>query len=1053
MRTILKARWAIMAIWIVAAIALFMTAPSLSELVKEKGTIRVPDGYSSSRAQEILDEVAAANGDSHKSQIALLFHNPNGLSTDEKQEVNHTLTMLADSKAKLHIISMLNPFEQPELADKLISKDGKTILTSLTVDTGSVSSQEVKEAISTQLNDVKVEHYMTGRQQIDHDQIESSQAGLKKSESITVVFILLILFVVFRSFVAPFIPLLTVGLSYIVSQSIVSFLVDSTDFPLSTFTQIFMVAVLFGIGTDYCILLISRFKEELAQHEDTWEAIIATYRTAGKTVLFSGLAVLVGFSVIGLSQFILYRSAVAVAIGIAVMLLALVTVVPFFMAVLGKKLFWPTKGSLEHKESRIWGAVGSFSLKRPLAAFLIVAAVTVPFLITYSGQVSFNSLEEIGDKYESVKAFNLISQSFDPGESMPTQVVIKTANPLKETEYMALAEKMSREIMKVDGVSSVRSLSRPAGDEIQDFKVAEQVKSLESGLKEGNKGINDIKSGLSEANSQLTKNEPQLKKAASSTDKLTDGTKQLTSGITQLQGGLSQIQKGIADGSMGAGQLKQALQQAKASAQQLAQAHEKLLQSYQQLGGGMVQMSNGLTQMQQQVEGAAKSLQGLEQHFTSLQSRYPELQQDPDYVTIHATVTQSGKGIGQLGAALGQVHSQMQQISGGMKQANDAYTQAAAGQRSLASGLDQLIAGISKLESGLNQAAAGQSQIIGKLPGIVHGLEQLQDGQNQIGQGFTQLTGQLTQLTNGLQKSVDGLSQISGGLHSANNYLQQVGSTADNELGGWFVPEEVVQNKEFKQALDLYLSADRKVMTLDVVFSVNPYGTKAIDSVKEVQAAVDRAVKNTKLEQSDIALGGVSSTFADLKQISGEDYTRTVALMLIGILLILILLFRSIVMPLYIIASLLLTFFTSMGITELVFTNILGYSGVTWATPFFGFVMLMALGVDYSIFLMDRFNENKHLSVKDAILFAMRNMGPVIISAVIILGGTFASFYPSGVLSMMQIATVVLSGLLLYTFLLLPFFVPVMAKMFGAANWWPFAPKSEHADKSQKISA
>lgn len=117
-----------------------------------------------------------------------------------------------------------------------------------------------------------------------------------------------------------------------------------------------MVAVMFGIGTDYCILLLSRFKEEVPRHEHIGDAIAATYRTAGKTVLFSGLAVLVGFTAIGLSTFILYRSAVAVAIGIAVMLIALVTIVPFFMFVLGTRIFWPSRNSsLEHKESRTWG--------------------------------------------------------------------------------------------------------------------------------------------------------------------------------------------------------------------------------------------------------------------------------------------------------------------------------------------------------------------------------------------------------------------------------------------------------------------------------------------------------------------------------------------------------------------------------------------------------------------------------------------------------------------------------------------------------------------------
>src|SRR5690606_39936591 len=106
----------------------------------------------------------------------------------------------------------------------------------------------------------QVDTYMTGDGLISEDVIVSSEKGLKKTEIITVIFIMVVLVLVFRSFVAPFIPLLTVGVTYLVSQAIVAFLVDGVNFPVSTFTQTFLVAVLFGIGTDYCILLLSRYK-------------------------------------------------------------------------------------------------------------------------------------------------------------------------------------------------------------------------------------------------------------------------------------------------------------------------------------------------------------------------------------------------------------------------------------------------------------------------------------------------------------------------------------------------------------------------------------------------------------------------------------------------------------------------------------------------------------------------------------------------------------------------------------------------------------------------
>lgn len=147
---------------------------------------------------------------------------------------------------------------------------------------------------------------------------------------------------------------------------------------------------------------------------------------------------------------------------------------------------------------------------------------------------------------------------------------------------------------------------------------------------------------------------------------------------------------------------------------------------------------------------------------------------------------------------------------------------------------------------------------------------------------------------------------------------------------------------------------------------------------------------------------------------------------------------QKLIMPLYLIGSLVLTFYTSMAISESIFVNILGYSGISWAVPFFAFVIFVALGIDYSIFLMDRFNEYRDMPVQQAILLSMKKMGSVIISAAVILGGTFAAMMPSGVLSLVEIATILLIGLALYSLVMLPLFVPVMVKTFGQANWWPF---------------
>ncbi|HZG84952.1 MAG TPA: MMPL family transporter [Paenibacillus sp.] len=1039
MRAILKWRWLVFAAWIAATAALVVAAPNMEELVRTKGQIEVPDGYSSSVAAELIDELNAGKAEGGEGASAVLvLHDGEGLGEEGLAAAREAIERLKAGEAEYGITGVTTHFDTPELESQLVSEDGTTALALVTIDMGGRTPAEAKDALYEAIGDTSLEHYYTGGWLISEDVIQSSQAGLKKTEWITLVFILAILFVVFRSAVAPFIPLVAVGFSYVAAQSIVAFLVDGFDFPLSNFTQIFLVAVLFGIGTDYCILLISRFKEELAHADNVQDAVLATYRASGKTVLFSGLAVLVGFTSIGFSKFVLYQSAAAVAVGVAVMLLALVTLVPFFMATLGPKLFWPARGSLEHKPSRLWGAVGSFALKRPVWALLVLAAVTVPALSVYQGSTSFNSLDEIGDKYESVKAFNLIAEGFGPGDSLPTTVVLKADRPFDTPEGLAAVEQVSRELAQVDGVKLVRSATRPTGDAIEDLRIAKQAETLGSGIGEAGDGLGQIGSGLQEAGEALKANAPKLQDAAAGAGQLVDGTIELKTGVIQLGDGLQRIEQGLREGSVGAAELAQGLREAHASAEQLSAAAAQLSQSYRTIGVGLDALAGAYEQTTAKQAELTAGLASVGQGLDALAANYPELQDDAGFQQVRGAVAQLADGSAQLNEGLAQLNEQLEAVAGGVKQANAGLEQAAAGQQALTQGLAQLAEGIEQLQAGIEQAAAGQGQIVAKLPELNGGFDRLTEGQRELQSGFAQLSAQLGELTNGLDQSVDGLTQVTEGLASAQEYLAGLSSAPNEQLTGWYLPPEAADRGDFRTALDAYMSADRTLVKFDVVFEGNPYAEETLSKTALLEDAVDRGLQGTGFEDARSALGGVTSMNSDLREISAGDYKRTVALMLIGITLILIVLFRSLVMPMYLVLSLLLTYYTSMAFAELLFVRIIGLDGISWAVPFFAFVMLMALGIDYSIFLMDRFQEYRHLDPKEGILLAMKRMGAVIMSAAVILGGTFAAMLPSGVMSLMQIAVIVLCGLFLYAMVMLPLFIPVMIRVFGQANWWPF---------------
>ncbi|PAE42462.1 MMPL family transporter [Bacillus sp. 7884-1] len=1035
MRAIIKGKWFILIAWIALIAMLFMAAPNMENLVREKGQINVPEGYSSTLAEKILKDVQSSENSGNELQTVLVFHSDKKLTNEDFDNAEKAVNMLEKNKQKLGITSILTHFNQEELKEQLVSEDGKTILVSVNVIANDREGKEISKDLYEALDAVEIEHYYTGNWLIAEDLVTNSQEGLKKTEGITVVFILFVLLLVFKSAIAPIIPLVTVGFSYLASQSIVAILVDKVSFPLSTFTQIFLVAVLFGIGTDYCILLLSRFKEEMTKNDNVVEAIVITYKNAGKTVFFSGLAVMIGFASIGFSTFVLYQSAAAVAIGVALLLLALFTVVPFFMAVLGKKLFWPSKGKLEHGESKFWGFVGRFALARPLIALLIVAAISVPALFTYDGDLSFNSLEEIGDEFNSIKGFNIISDGFGPGESMPTQIVIKNDDEMNTSEYIAITEKISQELNKISEVDSVRSVTRPTGETIDDLYISEQVKSLGDGLGQGNEGIQKISSGLAEAGDQLEANQPKMEEAVDGIGQLITGTNQLQSSMGSIQKNLAKIEDGLIQGATGTTQIKEGLTVVKSESAKVLAGSKQLLDGYKQAESGLAALSGNYQQVAKGVSDLHDTLAATNQYFTNLESQYSGIEENGNYKAIKMTIQGSQAATAELAGSLNQLNAGLKGAQDGISFANGKFSESITGQEALVKGMEDLLNGLTEIEAGLYTLGNGQGQIVDGLPQFSNGLSGVNNGQQQIMTGFQDLGGQITQLTDGLTQSADGLNQVSDGLKSAEEYLAGVGS---QEKNGFYIPQEVLNSKDFEQVLDTYMSKDHKVMTIDVVFSKNPYSNEALNRVPEIKKTVERVVKDTKLENAEVAVGGVSSMHHDLDKISQADYSRTVVLMLIGITFILIILFRSIIMPLYLIGSLILTYYTSMALAEVIFVNWLGYSGISWAVPFFAFVILIALGIDYSIFLMDRFNEFRHMPVEQAILIAMKKMGTVIISAAIILGGTFAAMMPAGVLSLLQIAAILLIGLSLYALVILPLFVPVMVKTFGVANWWPF---------------
>ncbi|MFJ4254979.1 MMPL family transporter [Microbacterium sp. NPDC090003] len=243
-------------------------------------------------------------------------------------------------------------------------------------------------------------------------------------------------------------------------------------------------------------------------------------------------------------------------------------------------------------------------------------------------------------------------------------------------------------------------------------------------------------------------------------------------------------------------------------------------------------------------------------------------------------------------------------------------------------------------------------------------------------------------------------------------------------------------------------------VTTDGIVAVGPPGTPAPDptviggevllQATLTDAADSDAAAETvrslraELDDVDALVGGVTATAIDTNDASIHDRNLIIPVILVVIMLILMLLLRSILAPVLLILTTVLSFGTAMGVSALVFDGIFDFPGADPAVPLYGFVFLVALGIDYNIFLMTRVREESLAhGTREGVLRGLSITGGVITSAGLVLAATFAALSVIPILFLVQLAFIVAFGVLLDTFIVRSLLVPALAYDIGKKIWWP----------------
>jgi RND superfamily putative drug exporter len=493
-KTVQKHSWLIILSWVVFAVVLWRVAPKWDAITKDDDVSFFPANFPTVNGQNLVnrgfpDSVAS-------SQAILVLERKDGMLTKDAdlpwiRRLTKSLNDLAVSSPDLGIKQVFN-YDSPLIGERLIgtSKDGKSQATLVVVSLrGTYLAKKSREAVTavTKLADEfepapsGLTRGITGSAAVGRDMDSASIASIHNTTTATIALVVGILLIVYKSPLLALIPLVTIAFSAWVSGMAIPLLtmIPFFNFQVINITKIFMIVVLFGAGTDYCLFLIARYREELARGRNNREALFEAITQVGGALVASAGTVIIGLGMLWFSTFAkIQYTGPAIALSLVIGLVASLSLAPVLLHWLRGAVFFPFKPphhvrgadvELEMLQqtplSGFWSHVATIVVKRPgiiLAASLVVL---LPFAIFGTTlKENYSQLSDLGQEQPSIQGADMIQRYFAEGELAPASILIHHPTLDFHTDTgRAAIDKVSRSIAKMPNVAEVRSVSQPLG--------------------------------------------------------------------------------------------------------------------------------------------------------------------------------------------------------------------------------------------------------------------------------------------------------------------------------------------------------------------------------------------------------------------------------------------------------------------------------------------------------------------------------------------------------------------------------------------------------------
>ena len=443
-------RWAILVVWGGLLISSVFFAPDLSGRLKGGGF-----GGSNSEAEKVQDLMTEEFGASPAALTVVFTGDGLPAGSEEFQGAQERALAGVRQLNEVRQVASYAGSRDP----RFISEDGKK---SYAVITSKVSVDETRnmvDAVRREVRSDELETYVTGAPAVYQDLEDASNEDVKQAEKYAFPFAVVILIFAFGTLVAAGIPVLIGGASVLTTLAALYFIAGFYDMSVFTLTLSTMLGL--GLGIDYALFFVSRFREEL-EHYSTAEAIPRTVATAGRSIFFSGTAVLIGLSGLLFFPFMFMRSiGVAGVVVVFVSVTAALTLLPALLGVLGSRV---NRLAIRRRRdgsgtSAFWSRSAEVVMRHPFAVIVLAAAILGTLLYPVGHmRVGIPEATVLPTEYESRAGDDILKENFEYAALNPMEIVATLGEDPLSARGLSATKELGEEISGADGVSGVESV-------------------------------------------------------------------------------------------------------------------------------------------------------------------------------------------------------------------------------------------------------------------------------------------------------------------------------------------------------------------------------------------------------------------------------------------------------------------------------------------------------------------------------------------------------------------------------------------------------------------